>query len=154
MRPFLPPPIVMVLAATLMWGVDRWVPLTRWINSPWNRFGGLVAAVGVAIAVAALARFRDAGTTVDPMNPSKASQLVTGGVFRISRNPMYLGLTLLLVGWAIWLGSASPWLIPPLFVTLITAVQIIPEERALRQRFGEQYVSYQRSVARWIGRRR
>jgi len=144
----------MVLAATLMWGVDRWVPLTRWINSPWNRFGGLVAAVGVAIAVAALARFRDAGTTVDPMNPSKASQLVTGGVFRISRNPMYLGLTLLLVGWAIWLGNASPWLIPPLFVTLITAVQIIPEERALRQRFGEQYVSYQRSVARWIGRRR
>ena len=88
------------------------------------------------------------------MDPSKASQLVTGGVFRISRNPMYLGLTLLLVGWAIWLGNASPWLIPPLFVTLITVVQIIPEERALQQRFGEQYVSYQRSVARWIGRHR
>jgi protein-S-isoprenylcysteine O-methyltransferase Ste14 len=144
----------MVLAGALMWGLDRWEPLAQWINPPWNRFGGLVAAVGVAIAVAAFARFRKAGTTVDPMDPSKASRLVTDGVFRVSRNPMYLSLTLLLVGWAIWLGSASPSLVPPLFVLLITVVQIIPEERALHERFGGPYVSYQRSVSRWIGRRR
>ena len=88
------------------------------------------------------------------MEPSKASRLVTDGVFRISRNPMYLGLELLLIGWAVWLGSASPWLIPPLFAVVITVVQIIPEERALGQRFGDQYRSYQRRVARWIGRTR
>jgi protein-S-isoprenylcysteine O-methyltransferase Ste14 len=79
---------------------------------------------------------------------------VTDGVFRVSRNPMYLGLVLLLIGWAVWLGSASPWLVPPLFVIVLTVVQIIPEERVLHRLFGEQYVSYQRSVARWIGRRR
>ena len=67
---------------------------------------------------------------------------------------MYLGLVLLLIGWAIWLGSASPWVIPPLFVIVITVVQIIPEEQALEQLFGEEYRSYRRSVARWIGRRR
>ena len=154
MRPPIPPPILMVLAAILMWALDHWTPLVQWIGTPFNRFGGVVAAVGAAIAVAAFVRFRQVGTTVDPTDPSKASHLVTDGVFRISRNPMYLGLLLLLIGWAIWLGSPSPWLVPPLFVIVLTVVQIIPEERALHQRFGETYVSYQRSVSRWIGRRR
>jgi len=137
-----------------MWALDRWVPLAQWIAAPWHRLGGLVAAIGVGIAVAALARFRQVGTTVNPTDPSKASYLVTDGVFRFSRNPMYVGLVLLLLGWAIWLGSASPWLVPPLFVILLTVVQIIPEERTLHRLFGEQYVSYRRSVPRWIGRRR
>jgi protein-S-isoprenylcysteine O-methyltransferase Ste14 len=88
------------------------------------------------------------------MDPSKASRLVTGGVFRISRNPMYLGLALLLIGWAVWLGSASPWLIPPLFVTIVTLLQIIPEEEALARLFGDQYVEYRRDVLRWLGRHR
>ena len=153
MRPRIPPPILMLLAAVLMWALDHWMPLGRWIASPWNRLGGLAVAIGVAVDVAALMRFRQVGTTVNPLDPSKASHLVTDGVFRISRNPMYLGLVLLLIGWAVWLGSATPWLVPPLFVIVITVVQIIPEEQVLGQRFGEQYVSYQRSVARWIGRR-
>ena len=117
-----------------------------------NRLGWLAAAAGVAIAVGAWRRFRQVGTTVNPLDPSKASRLVTDGVFRVSRNPMYLGLVLLLIGWAIGLGSASPWLVPPLFVIVLTVVQIIPEEQALSRRFGEQYLSYRRSVARWIGR--
>jgi protein-S-isoprenylcysteine O-methyltransferase Ste14 len=154
MRPRIPPPIVMLLAAILMWGLDRWMPLGHWIVPPWKQLGALAGAVGVAVAVAAFARFRQAGTTVNPMDPSKASHLVTDSVFCVSRNPMYLGLLLLLIGWAVWLGSASPWLIPPLFVIAITVVQIIPEEKALAQLFGEQYLSYRRSVARWIGRHR
>jgi protein-S-isoprenylcysteine O-methyltransferase Ste14 len=154
MRPRIPPPILTVLVALLMWALDRWMPLAQWISSPWNRLGALVAAIGAAIAVAAFSRFRKVGTTISPLEPSKASYLVTDGVFRVSRNPMYLGLLLLLIGWAIWLGSASPWLVPPLFVIVLTVAQIIPEERALRQRFGDQYVSYQRRVARWIGRHR
>lgn len=154
MQPRIPPPIVMLLAAALMWVLHRWMPLSHWIAPPWNRLGGLAGAVGVAFAVAAFARFRRARTTVNPMDPSKASRLVTDGVFCVSRNPMYLGLLLLLIGWAVWLGSAGPWLIPPLFVIVITAVQIIPEEQALGQLFGEEYVWYRRSVARWIGRRR
>jgi protein-S-isoprenylcysteine O-methyltransferase Ste14 len=137
-----------------MWALDRWTPLALWIGPPWNRVGFAVAAIGGAFAVAAFARFRQVSTTVDPMHPSKASHLVTDGVFRVSRNPMYLGLLLLLIGWALWLGSATPWLVPPFFVVVLTLMQIIPEEEALHQLFGQQYVSYRRNVARWIGLRR
>jgi protein-S-isoprenylcysteine O-methyltransferase Ste14 len=150
----IPPPIQMLLAGGLMWVLNHWMPLAQWIGQPWNRLGGMVAAVGIAVDVAAFMRFRKAGTTVNPLDPSKASRLVTDGVFRVSRNPMYLGLVLLLIGWAVWLGSVSPWLVPPLFVIVLTVVQIIPEEQALSRRFGEEYLSYRQSVARWIGWRR
>jgi protein-S-isoprenylcysteine O-methyltransferase Ste14 len=154
MRPRIPPPILMLLAAGLMWVLDHWMPLAQWIAPPLNLLGALVVVAGIAIDVAAFVRFRNAETTVNPLYPSKASRLVTDGVFRVSRNPMYLGLLLLLIGWGIWLGSASPWLVPPLFVIVLTVVQIIPEEQALSRNFGEEYVSYRRSVARWIGRHR
>lgn len=144
----------MLVAAASMWALQRWLPLGYWISQPWNRLGGLPGGVGIAIGVAAFRRFLQARTTVNPMDPSKATRLVTDGVFRISRNPMYLGLLLLLFGWALWLGSASAWLIPPLFVIVITLVQIIPEEQALDQLFGAEYLAYRRTVARWIGRRR
>ncbi|MFI4868733.1 MAG: methyltransferase family protein [Steroidobacterales bacterium] len=153
MTPRIPPPIVMLAAGACMWALWRWLPLSHWIAAPWNRVGALPGALGMAIVVAALGRFRQASTTVNPMDPSKATRLVTDGVFRISRNPMYLGLLLLLIGWALWLGSASVWLIPPLFVITITALQIVPEERALAKLFGAQYLAYRATVARWIGRR-
>jgi protein-S-isoprenylcysteine O-methyltransferase Ste14 len=144
----------MLLAAACMWVLHRWLPLGRWLAPPWNRAGAVPAAAGIALAAAALLRFRAARTTVNPLDPGKASQLVTGGVFRLSRNPMYLGLTLLLIGWALWLGSASPWVVPPLFVLVMTVAQIIPEEQALGRLFGEPYADYRRRVARWIGRPR
>ena len=152
MRPRVPPPLVMLLAAACMWALDHWVPLGHWFARPWNRLGVVPGLLGVTIAGAAMVRFRQAQTTVNPLDPSKASRLVTGGVFRLSRNPMYLGLTLLLGGWALWLGSVSPWLVPPLFVLLLTIVQITPEEQALGQLFGEPYADYRRRVPRWVGR--
>jgi protein-S-isoprenylcysteine O-methyltransferase Ste14 len=153
MKRRIPPPIFMLIAAALMWALCRWWPIAHWIGRPWNRLGALPAAIGLAIAVDAVRRFRHARTTVNPVDPSKATQLVTDGVFRISRNPMYLGLALLLIGWAIWLRSVSPWVILPLFVFTITRVQIIPEERALEHLFGTEYLAYRRSVGRWLGRR-
>jgi protein-S-isoprenylcysteine O-methyltransferase Ste14 len=141
----------MVFAGALMWVLDRRLPLAHWLDPPWNRLALVPAALGVGIAAAALARFRQAQTTANPVDLSKSSRLVTDGIFRVSRNPMYLGLSLLLIGWALWLGSASPWFIPPLFVVLITRVQIIPEEQALGALFGEQYLAYRRRAARWIG---
>lgn len=134
-----------------MWALDRWLPLAQWIAPAWHWLAGLPAALGIGIAVAAMMRFRQAGTTLNPVDLSKTSQLVTDGIFALSRNPMYLALSLLLLAWAIWLGSASPWLVPPLFVLLITRVQIMPEEQVLGRMFGEPYRAYQRRVARWIG---
>ena len=151
MQPRIPPPLLMLLAAALMWALHRELPLGHWIAAPWNRLAYIPAAIAVALSVAALSRFRQSRTTVNPMDPSKASHLVTDGVFRLSRNPMYLALLLLLIGWAIWLGTISPWLVPPLFVIVITVGQIIPEERALTTLFGENYLAYRENVGRWIG---
>jgi len=148
----IPPPVLFVLAGALMGALHHWLPLAHWIPSPWNRFGILLAAFAIIISATAVTQFRRIGTTVNPLDPSKATRLVTGGIFRISRNPMYLGLLLLLIGWAGWLGSASPWLVPPLFWATITFGQIMPEERALRQLFGAPYLAYQQAVGRWIGR--
>ena len=145
---------MMLLAAGCMWALNRWLPLGQLLASPWNRLALIPGALAVTTMGAAFGAFRRAGTTVNPMDPAKATQLVTGSVFGLSRNPMYLGLTLLLVGWAVWLGSASPWIVPPLFAYVITLVQIIPEERALERLFGAQYADYRSRVARWIGRSR
>ena len=71
MRPHIPPPILMVLAAALMWALDHWMSVAQWIARPWNQLGGLVAAIGVAIAVAAFARFHQVGTTVNPTHPTR-----------------------------------------------------------------------------------
>ena len=121
------------------------------MSLPWNRLGAILIALGVMTIAAAMIAFRQAHTTVNPLDPSKASHLVTGGVFSRSRNPMYLGLTLILVGWGVWLGSVSSWIIPPLFVIVSTKVQIIPEEQALTHLFGASFAAYRQRVSRWIG---
>src|SRR4051812_543756 len=151
MRTPVPPDLVMLIAGTLMWTLHRWIPLGHWIFAPWQLLGLIPAVVGVAMVAAAIRRFSRAHTTVNPLDPTKASRLVTGGVFRLSRNPMYLGMLLILLGWAIALGSESPWLILPIFVVVITFFQIIPEEQALQSLFGTEYLPYRQRVARWIG---
>jgi protein-S-isoprenylcysteine O-methyltransferase Ste14 len=104
------------------------------------------------IAATAITQFRRSRTTLNPIEPSRASHLVTAGIFAFSRNPMYLGLVLLLIGWALWLGTASPWFVPPLFAIFLYAAQIVPEEGALETLFGDAYIAYRQKVARWIGR--
>lgn len=102
---------------------------------------------------AAIHRFGHAGTTVSPHQPQDASVLVTDGIYAWTRNPMYLGLSVALAGWAVSLGALSAFAGPLLFVPLIVRVQIVPEEHALRQRFGREYADYCARVNRWLGRR-
>ena len=147
-----PPPLAMLVAAALMWLLHRFVPLLELIDLPWSYLAVVPAIAGRVISVAAGRRFRQAQTTFDPDKPWTTSTLVTDGVYRISRNPMYLGLLLLLIAWAIWLGTLSPWLVVPLFATIISITRITPEERSLEQVFGAAYVEYRRSVRRWLGR--
>jgi protein-S-isoprenylcysteine O-methyltransferase Ste14 len=110
---------------------------------------GLAQASGV-LALVAMATFLSVRTTLNPLNPAKASSLVTGGVFRLSRNPMYLSLLLLLVAYAVRLDSPAVWLAPVLFVAYVTRFQIHPEERALKAKFGEAYLRYQARTRRWL----
>ena len=118
----------------------------------WGRVLGVVCLVaGVGIAVAALTGFGRAKTTVDPHHVSNASTLVTDGIYRFTRNPMYLGLLLLLVGWGFWRGTLLGLVLGAgAFVGVLTRVQIIPEERVLGDKFGDTYTAFTERTRRWL----
>lgn len=112
--------------------------------------GGLLAVAGAAIALAGVAAFRRSRTTVNPMTPQASSSIVMDGVYRHTRNPMYLGFVLVLAGWAVVLGSGWGWLLVALFAAWLTRFQIVPEERVLAARFGSAFEDYRRKVRRWV----
>ncbi len=116
------------------------------------RYGvaAVLVATGLGFDVLGLLAFRAARTTVNPLHPEKASALVSAGVYRVTRNPMYVGMLCLLLAWAAFLATPAVLVGPLLFVLYITRFQIIPEERILRERFGEPYVEYMKQVRRWI----
>jgi protein-S-isoprenylcysteine O-methyltransferase Ste14 len=144
-----PPPLVAIAAAVLMWGISRLVaPLA---DSPLTTaLAVLVALVGLGCAAAGLLAFSRARTTSNPFRPAEASALVTGGIYRFTRNPMYLGLLTVLLAWAIYLSSLAALVVLPLFVAYMNRFQIGPEERALSGLFGEQYAAYCGRVRRWL----
>lgn len=116
------------------------------------RLGGalVLAGAGACFDLAGLRAFRKAHTTINPLRPDRAAAVVTTGVYRVTRNPMYLGLVLILLGLALYL--ASPWAVlgPPVFVAYITRYQIQPEERVLAAHFGAPYTAYCAQVRRWL----
>ncbi len=106
--------------------------------------------IGFAVSIAGVLSFRRAGTTVDPTRPQKASSLVSSGIYRYSRNPMYLGMLLVLIGWGVYLSNIPALLLVPVFVIWMNRFQIRPEQRALTELFGGEFELYRQSVRRWI----
>lgn len=146
----IPPPVYFLLFAGSMWLLAQHFPLFTLIPQPWNYSGLLIASLTLLADLTSLWAFFKAHTTVNPLHPDKTRQLVTTGLYRYTRNPMYLGLLFILLGWAIYLGVLSPFLLLPAFVWLITYMQILPEEAILRSKFGQVYTDYQQRVARWL----
>jgi protein-S-isoprenylcysteine O-methyltransferase Ste14 len=144
----LPPPLVMLLMGVAMWGLARAFPQTYIAVPLWAVL--LPAALGAIVSALGVLGMGRTGTTLDPLKPAKATVLVTGGIYRVTRNPMYLGLALLLLGWALWLGIDMTLLGPALFVLYITRFQILPEERALFGLFGKDYRDYTTHTRRWV----
>ena len=105
---------------------------------------------GLVFSAAGILSFRRARTTVNPTTPEAASFLVVSGIYRITRNPMYVGISLVLVAWAVFLSSAWALLGPAAFILYISRFQIAPEERALSKLFGAEYASYRARVRRWL----
>ena len=95
-------------------------------------------------------KFRETKTTISPLKPNKTSSLVSNGIYRYTRNPMYLGLLLMLFSAALFLKNFVSFLIIPLFIIFITKNQILPEEEALGNIFGAEYKNYKKKVRRWI----
>jgi protein-S-isoprenylcysteine O-methyltransferase Ste14 len=145
------PPLALAMGfGLLMWAIDRWLPQQSSRSTIRTAIALAIFAIAMAILVAAIVNFREARTTVDPMHPEAASSVVTTGIYRFTRNPMYLAFLLALIAWAVFLGNVATALFPLVFVVYMNRFQISPEERALRTRFGAPYEAYLRSVRRWL----
>jgi protein-S-isoprenylcysteine O-methyltransferase Ste14 len=144
------PPAIALLVGTAMWFIAQQrasleLPLAIRIGA-----FAIIGFAGGAIALAGGLEFKRARTTVNPFRPEDSTALVTSGIYRLTRNPMYVGLALLLLGWAAFLCSAWALLGPVIFVLYVNRFQITPEERVLSAKFGTAYTEYTARVRRWL----
>ena len=146
----IPPPLVTLIIGGFMWGVSRFTPVLAFPEHARIAVALAVFAAGFAIAIAGIVSFRLAKTTVNPLKPETATSLVSSGIFAVTRNPMYLGLLLALLGWTAYLASPVALIGPVVFCLYITRFQIIPEERAMAKLFRSSFTTYAAKVRRWI----
>lgn len=145
-----PPVAMFILAAAAMGGLAAFTSAAR-VTFPGQLLAAsvLLLAAGL-VGLASVRSFARHETTVNPLRPERASRLVAAGIYRYSRNPMYLSLLLALAAWATWLGSLAAAILLPAFVWAMNRWQIQPEERALTALFGAEYEAYRRDVRRWL----
>ena len=146
----IPPPAIALLCAASMWAIAR--NTLPYFIRPELKWALIVIFVvmGIVFAMAGVFAFHRKKTTVNPLHPEKSSSLVTHGVYRITRNPMYCGMGFFLLAWAIFLDSPMALLGLPIFIFYISRFQIIPEEKILAKLFGETFTNYQTQVRRWL----
>ncbi|HRO59136.1 MAG TPA: isoprenylcysteine carboxylmethyltransferase family protein [Burkholderiaceae bacterium] len=146
----LPPPIAGLAVAAMMWGATRLVPGAGFELPAHRTIALLFALAGAFIDFAGLVSFRRARTTINPLRPQASSTLVTSGIYRYTRNPMYLGMLAMLIAWGFWLSNALAIATSVLFVAWMNRFQIAPEERVLSGLFGQAFADYTRRVRRWL----
>lgn len=146
----IPPPVLALLVAAAIWAIGRLAPVPAWPAPLAGAVGAGLFALAGLFGFPALVAFRRARTTIDPVRIARARVLVTDGLYRVTRNPMYVSLTLLLAAWAVYLGSVWGLAGVAAFVLWIDRLQIRPEERQLALIFGPDYAAYRRRVRRWL----
>lgn len=146
----IPPPLIAIVIGMAMWLLARTYVAPDAGISLRQVAAILVALSGLMCDLLGAVSFRKVKTTVNPMAPEKSSALVSTGIYQYSRNPMYLGMALLLLAWAIYLAFSWSFLGVFVFMLYITRFQIIPEERAMEKRFGQEYLAYKAKVRRWL----
>ncbi|MFM7274633.1 MAG: methyltransferase family protein [Gammaproteobacteria bacterium] len=147
----LPPMLLAALLGLLAWGVDAGAPVQDFRELPaQGLLAATLAGAGAGVMLAGALALRLAQTTLDPRYPLRATRLVAGGIYRFTRNPIYLGALAVLAGWVVYLGQPLGLAILPFWVWYITRFQIRPEESAMRERFGAAWVVYCARVRRWL----
>lgn len=142
------PPTYLFIAIVIMVALHFLFPVAKFITLPWNVLGIIPLVLGIAMNLIADRAFKKVGTTVKPYEASRT--LITEGVFRVSRHPMYVGFVLILLGIAIFMGSLMPYAIIMIFASLMDKIFIRVEERMLEETFGEAWLGYKKEVRRWI----
>ncbi len=143
-----PPLVLLIICAIGSTVLARFMPLSAFIAPAW--LVGLELFVGAAFLFPAVLSFVKNKTTVSPVSPAEASILVTGGVYSITRNPMDVGMLLILLGINLWLGAASSFAMALAFFIMIDRRQIAVEEKSLLNKFGDAYQDYVKRVPRWL----
>ncbi len=146
----IPPPVYGLLTALLIWWLNHQLPGLKLISEIAQYIGLVLIATGFIIELLALRLFYRNRTTPNPFSPAKADKIVVTGLYQYTRNPMYLGLLISLTGWAIYLGNLLAFICLPLFVLILNKMQIQPEERILKEKFGQPYKDYLARVRRWL----
>jgi len=146
----IPPPAVALIFGVLMWLASKTVTPVELPLFVRVSVAVVIACAGLVFGVGGMRSFVRAKTTMNPVKPSATSSLVTVGVFRVTRNPMYLSLLLYLLAWSVYLSSWLAVLFLPVFVVYITQFQVKPEERTLSSLFGAEYIAYKERVRRWL----
>ncbi|WP_020404261.1 methyltransferase family protein [Gracilimonas tropica] len=145
------PPALLFIVFVLIMRVTDQLFSFEIIASPYQQMVAyIVFGVGVIIGLLGVFEFRRRSTTVNPHKPENTSELVTSGIYQISRNPMYLGLLIGLVAVAIRLGNVSSMLLLPVFVWYMNVFQIKPEEEVMEEKFGQNFIRYMNCTRRWI----
>ena len=144
------PALQLAIMGAAMYGLSSWFPVITLSIPGQVIVAMMISLFGVLLVMAGGVSFRRAKTTVNPIDPTQTTELVVEGIYRYTRNPMYLGFLLMLLGWGTFLGGISSFLMLPLFVWVITQFQIIPEEQVLAEKFGISYQEYLAQVRRWI----
>jgi protein-S-isoprenylcysteine O-methyltransferase Ste14 len=141
------PPHYFLLAIVMMFAL-AWLPDEPVMAAPWYYAGAIVLICGIAVALVASRQFAVVGTNIVPL--TRSSSLVTNGAFALTRNPMYIGMVLALIGTALLLNRAWPWLVPCAFAAVLYFRFIRHEEALMAQTFGDAYLQYKQRVRRWI----
>lgn len=146
----IPPPVIALAFATLIWWMADYLPTIEIEYIPKVAIVSMLLAIGLVFDLSGLLIFRRARTTVNPIKLDTTSALVNTGVYKITRNPMYVGLAFVLSAWCMYLNSPISMIGVAGFIFYINAFQILPEERMLATLFGEEYLEYQSRVRRWL----
>lgn len=144
------PPVLLVIMLMVLMTFVKTLDLSLFMFARQVEIGGILAGVGLVIIAAGVMQFDQAKTTVNPVNPSQTSRVVSTGIYSKTRNPMYLGMLFVLTGWCVYLGVFVNLGFLVLFVVYMIQFQIKPEEKILRQMFGEEYDEYLTRVRRWL----
>lgn len=145
-----PPVLQVLIIAFAMYGLSGLFPNLQVTVFGTNWLASSLAIVGIALAIMGVLAFKKAQTTVNPHTPEKSANLVTTGIYHYTRNPMYLGMLLVLLGWAFYLSNVAALLVLPIFIIYMSRFQIQPEERVMMQNFGDEYQAYMIKVRRWL----
>ena len=143
-----PPPLVALTFGFLINHTKNIFPKIEIKNE--NFFGSIMIISGFIIILSAIILFKKYKTTITPLNPSNSTELITVGIYKFSRNPMYLGLLLVLLGISFIINIIGGFLLIPLFILYLNLFQIIPEENAMVDLFKDEFLEYKKNVRRWI----